>query len=282
VFQLGVLALLCGCCLPPVTISAQEKTPPATIRDEANLFSKEAIERAQSLIAEIGQRHHKELRIDTLEKGPEATEMKAWAAQRFRDLRVDGVYIVITKDPRKFEVVFGNKTREQGVFTQADCDELVKLLRGLGKDRDGVLLQVIQQTRAAMDINAAAKRNWEKLLIGKWLGPSVEFMRDDVKVRGQVFFNFTEKKGSPYLTIGYTGPDGSLETQKTHEVRLEAKGGQRQIFVKRFMGENDLVLTCEIVENALKIAAAPTVSLAGIDGPIDLSGVWKRPTKDHK
>jgi len=282
VFQLGVLALLCGFCLPPVTISAQEKTPPATIRDEANLFSKEAIERAQSLIAEIGQRHRKELRIDTLDKGPEAKEMKAWAAQRFRDLRVDGVYIVITKDPRKFEVVFGNKTREQGVFTQADCDDMVKMLRGLGKGNDEVLLRVVKHALSAMDKNAAEKRHGEKLLIGKWLGPSVEFIRDDVKVRGQVFFNFTEKKGSPFLTIGYTGPDGSLETQKTHEVRLEAKGGQRQIFVKKFVGENDLVLTCEIVENALKIVAAPMVSLAGIDGPIDLSGVWKRPTKDHK
>ena len=145
--KIGLAVVLCGLSLPPATCGQDEK--PRQVKDEAKLFSATAIDEANAIIAKVRDKHRKDLMIETMEKGPVAKEAGKWAANRAVDQRVDGIYVVITKEPRHFEVVVSKKTQESGFFLAADRDKMVAILREyLGKDRDEALLKI---ARFALD-----------------------------------------------------------------------------------------------------------------------------------
>jgi uncharacterized protein len=112
----------------------------AEVRDEAGFFKPETVTEANEVIKEIKQRSKRDLLIDTVghvEKGKrqEATshdpDVKAryfadWAEERARDAGVNGIYVLITRDPAHVEVVVGNHTRE--VFPKSDRHELTQIL----------------------------------------------------------------------------------------------------------------------------------------------------------
>ena len=128
-------ALLLGAgLLAPGMLHAQSKTA-RTVQDDAGLFSKEAITKANSDIARIKSKHGKDFFVETLKEGP-ATGQGAWARNRAKNASINGVYLVFTSEPKHFEVVVGNKTKEK-MFTQTDSDELVDLLKThMGKNRE--------------------------------------------------------------------------------------------------------------------------------------------------
>ena len=145
--KIGLAVVLCGLSLPAATWGLDEK--PRQVKDEAKLFSATAIDEANAIIAKVRDKHRKDLMIETMEKGPVAKEAGKWAANRAVDQRVDGIYVVITKEPRHFEVVVSKKTQESGFFLAADRDKMVAILREyLGKDRDEALLKI---ARFALD-----------------------------------------------------------------------------------------------------------------------------------
>ena len=145
--KFGLAVVLCGLSLPAATWGLDEK--PRQVKDEAKLFSATAIDEANAIIAKVRDKHRKDLMIETMEKGPVAKEAGKWAANRAVDQRVDGIYVVITKEPRHFEVVVSKKTQESGFFLAADRDKMVAILREyLGKDRDEALLKI---ARFALD-----------------------------------------------------------------------------------------------------------------------------------
>src|ERR1700722_18332560 len=134
-------AVLLGLALLPSMFLAQEKDAVRGVRDEAKLFQQDALDEANSIIAEIRQKHHKDLFVETLTEGP-AKNQSAWAVERFNTLGVNGVYIVITTKPKHFELVVGNKTSASGVFTTAHRNEAAKLLQAklkAGKPNDALI-----------------------------------------------------------------------------------------------------------------------------------------------
>jgi hypothetical protein len=112
---------------------------PRTVNDEAKLFSEAAKEKANKEIAEIKRRYRKDLLIETLArpKGGAAAKLSKderakfftrFADERARAARVDGIYALISVEPRYVEVVSGEATRRKGIFTDENDLALAKKL----------------------------------------------------------------------------------------------------------------------------------------------------------
>ena len=143
VFVLGLATL--GLC--PNAIALQSG-PPRTIHDEGQFFSTQAKEQADEKIAKLKREHNRDLVIETLKKinipesvqakGPDAINkfVTDFAARQFNREEVDGVYILISKEPAKFRVHVGKNT-VQRLFTYSDEKKLEKILEdGLRRGED--------------------------------------------------------------------------------------------------------------------------------------------------
>lgn len=111
----------------------------AEIKDDGGFFSPAAIAKANEVIKEIHRDFKKDLLIETFKTVPadRAEEVKkmdkaelnkffqAWALQRARAAQVNGVYILISKEPPHLQVEVGNET-QQKAFTLANRDELAR------------------------------------------------------------------------------------------------------------------------------------------------------------
>src|SRR5271168_1017592 len=125
-FRAGLAMCLFGLLLVPGAASAQDRRV-RHVQDDAHLFGKEAIEQANAVVTNIHDRHHKDLFIESVEKGPEEKKERAeWARARFNNDKIDGVYVVFSKTPPFYQIEVGNKTRSEGYFTKDNIDELVK------------------------------------------------------------------------------------------------------------------------------------------------------------
>jgi uncharacterized protein len=136
-------ALLLGC----VTVAMAALV--GEVRDEAGFFSADAIQKANEVIKEIHKDFKKDLLIETyktlpadkleefkkVEKDKAAREefFQKWARQRGKQAEVNGVIILITKEPGHLEIEVGNETQKRD-FTNADRRELRDLMVGKFKD----------------------------------------------------------------------------------------------------------------------------------------------------
>jgi hypothetical protein len=286
--KIGLAVVAFGLLLLPNAMWGQ-KEPARAVKDEAKLFSEKAIEEANSIIAKIKEKHHKDLLIETMDEGPAAKEAAKWASERYNNAKVDGVYMVITKKPHHFEIVVGKKTRESGLFTTADRDELVSILKGnLGKDRDEALLLVAKFTLDALNKRTSAKPGGEfTKLIGEWLGPPVDVAVrakklnaiPDITVKGQLYLRFSEIRNKPYLDLGYNVPNKegpSLGVFRTCLFQMKEKGKERQIVIRNGNEDGSVVLTYELTDDTLKITSSGKVAVPDAREIVDLSGEWKR------
>ena len=137
--------------------------------DEAKLFSSDAVRYTSPILDQIHDQLHHDLMIETFASIPEdlrplqAREEKAtfynnWVISEARKHGVNGVFILVTKDPPHVQVGVGNKTREND-FTLADRDELVGQLADAfhkGSFNDG-LLDAARFVRKAMARNEKVK-----------------------------------------------------------------------------------------------------------------------------
>jgi uncharacterized membrane protein YgcG len=110
----------------------------AGIRDQAGFFSESAESAAARTIAEIGKSAKKDLLIETYAEIPvEARRgvdlqdkaavkrlFETWSVQRARELGINGIYVVMTREPAHLQVAVGNETQREA-FTLADRDVLV-------------------------------------------------------------------------------------------------------------------------------------------------------------
>src|SRR6266446_7278694 len=133
-------AVLLGWLLTAEPATAQKKkTPARTVQDEAGLFSPTAVQKANAEIAEIKRIYNKDLLIETFGKaraGIEKVELKDrqakrqffvdWALERAKNSLVEGVYVLICKDPHYVQTVVGQRTRETGTFTNKNGDVLAE------------------------------------------------------------------------------------------------------------------------------------------------------------
>src|SRR5438105_1045815 len=134
--------------------AAARTSPPRTVDDEAGFFTPEARAQANRVIAEIKRTHDKDLLVETRREAPaeydkiDKNDPKArsqffrdWALRRARNQEVNGIYVLICKKPPHLEPVVGQHTRASGAFTQANSNELGRILRAnMAKKPDQALL----------------------------------------------------------------------------------------------------------------------------------------------
>ena len=110
----------------------------ASIQDAAGFFSKDAIATAEQQIAALHKQFGKDLRVETYARIPAdradqyvPEKRKAffatWAYQRAKELGLDGVIVLICKDPSFLQVEVGDRTKQQA-FTLANRDYMRDLL----------------------------------------------------------------------------------------------------------------------------------------------------------
>lgn len=142
--NIGVSALAAVLFASPVP--AWALTP--AVHDDAGFFSADAVTKADANIKDIKERHHKDLLIETFPTPPADKEEEAkgddgkanpsffaaWALQRARAQHVNGIYVLICKDPPYIEPAVGNQTHT--LFTDYDRAHLGKILIDHFKKRD--------------------------------------------------------------------------------------------------------------------------------------------------
>ena len=161
-YRAGLFAALFGLLLVPGTAWAQKEGRPRHVHDEAKLFSKEAIVQVNLTIDKIKKTHGKDLYIDTVESGEKDKDARTkWAKTRFNDFGIDGMYIVVSKDPSFYRFYVGDSTREKGYFTKANIDKMDENLKQITKTgkRDDALIEAANYVLESMNEHARAKGN---------------------------------------------------------------------------------------------------------------------------
>jgi hypothetical protein len=118
------------------------------VHDEAELFSREAVQFADQRARNISDRFGWDVRIDAVVEPPEkvrqeirkvwtsrhvAQILNAWALERAREEKLDGVYVLInTGSPKHVSVVAWPEARRKEL-SERDCD---RLREGFVKDAD--------------------------------------------------------------------------------------------------------------------------------------------------
>ena len=150
-----------------VSLSMAQATS-AGIQDAAGFFRQEAIATAEQQIAAIRKKFGKDLRVETYASLPtdradqytpeKRTEFFAtWAYQRAKALGVDGVIVLICKDPAFLQVEVGDRTKQKA-FTLANRDHLRDLLVTAFKQRqfDDGLRQAVTYYGTTLQTNLGA------------------------------------------------------------------------------------------------------------------------------
>ncbi len=127
-----------GCLIIAAPVAAQNRGE--FVHDDAGFFSQEAKSKAEAEIGRMKTQFKKELVVDTVDTVAVPTDITAndtkalnrfidsWADKRFKNEGVQGVYVVIVQKPTKFRIRVGNKTEQDGFFTQSDVAALEKNL----------------------------------------------------------------------------------------------------------------------------------------------------------
>jgi hypothetical protein len=157
-YRAGMFAALFGLLFVPGAAWGQKERP-RQVHDEAKLFSKDAIEQANKTIAKIKEKHHKDLYIETIAQGPDKADATTkWTKARFNEFGIDGIYVVISKEPSYARYFVGDNTRSSGYFTTGNIEKLEGILKGvLGKKKDDALIEIANYTLETMNEHARAK-----------------------------------------------------------------------------------------------------------------------------
>jgi uncharacterized membrane protein YgcG len=137
----------------------------ADVQDDAGLFSDDAVRQANFDLREIKQKYGKDLLVETHAALP--AELKSqvnaqnkdklyadWAQQRGRAAKLDGVIVLITREPSHLQIGVGNKT-QQKAFSLRDRDRMrdQMLTSFRQKQYDQGLLGAVQMYRQTLADN---------------------------------------------------------------------------------------------------------------------------------
>jgi hypothetical protein len=138
---------------------------PPPVKDEAKLFSAEALEKANKKVREVYQTYRKDLVIETYPAVPADLEKKfkekkkaeffeEWAQARAKELGVNGVYVLICKNPTYLQIEMDPETRKKA-FTPRDRERLrAKMIEALREKKfDTGLLEWAEIVEAAYKAN---------------------------------------------------------------------------------------------------------------------------------
>lgn len=157
-----LLTVLVACLLVTGAAAAIEKPE---VRDEEGFFQPETVEKANAIIRTLKQDFGKDLVVETFKSVPEHSvkEVKSmtsrrmarffqeWAEERASMLGVDGVFILLCKQPPYATVVVSEYLQERG-FSEANRSAIARLLptSWTSRSRDTKFLQAIEKTRKEM------------------------------------------------------------------------------------------------------------------------------------
>src|SRR5262249_6129619 len=133
----------------------------ARVRDGGGFFKPETIKQANEILNEIKKRDHRDVVVETYATVPAGKDnevkdkesrerfFKSWAASRARDLDLNGILILICKNPGHLEIEVGNKTSH--VFNDEHRATLRRMLLKSFNEKEydsGLLegLQYVQRT----------------------------------------------------------------------------------------------------------------------------------------
>jgi hypothetical protein len=150
-----------------VTAASARAAPAVT--DEAGFFTPEAVQKAEEGIAQIRQEYQKDLVIETFKAVPEdrlkevanmtprARELffQQWAEERARARNLDGIYVLVCRNPTiTTQVVLGPNTPDS-VFPNRDREELArKFAPHWGRRHyDAQLLDAVTYVRYRLHVN---------------------------------------------------------------------------------------------------------------------------------
>ena len=135
------------------------------IIDSGNFFSDAAKAEANRQLLELGTRFKKEVVIETFKEVPAQVSQgvnlqdraavnrmfEAWTLQQARQHRVNGIYILLSKDPAHLQVIIGNET-QRTLFTSKDRTVLLEMMleKLRTKQPDEALLQGVSVIASAM------------------------------------------------------------------------------------------------------------------------------------
>ncbi len=135
------------------------------VLDEAGIFSPAAVTAAREKVHQIRREYHCDVLIDTVSRPPAADWSKAtswsgrkradyfhgWARERSQQLGVEGIHVLICKQPRHVAVVVWPERLEEQ-FNQKDCTDIERLLtRQLLRSPDETLLTALDRVRTDLE-----------------------------------------------------------------------------------------------------------------------------------
>lgn len=130
--------LMVGAWLIAGPAMAQSKSAARLVQDDAGMFSAKAKDQANADIGKIKTSFKKDLAVETVARAPEPSEKvtpeakrrfyNEWALDRFKNQQVNGVYVVLAKEPHILRIVVGDETRRQNVFTLSDEEKLTSIM----------------------------------------------------------------------------------------------------------------------------------------------------------
>ncbi|MBM3996978.1 MAG: TPM domain-containing protein [Planctomycetes bacterium] len=226
----SVLILIASLFIAPSFANAQEG--PRKIQDEAKFFGEKAIEEANAVVAKIKDKLGKDLVIETKEKGAPDLETAGKVAMKRADAlaesNLDGVYIVLTKEPRSFQVQL-IKGKTGGLITIEQRNELAKILRTtLPKDRDDALVKVAQRAFELMSDRAKTVKASDPPKVDPAPGRKARTVQDE----GELFNKAAIDDANAIIAkvMEQHGKDLFIETVKEGPAKAEAVEWARERF----------------------------------------------------
>jgi len=135
------------------------------IIDGGGFFSDAAKAEANRQLLDLGVRFKKEVVVETFKAIPAEVSQgvnlqdraavnrmfEAWTLQQARQQRVNGIYILLSKEPAHLQVIIGNET-QRTLFTTKDRAALIEVMLGKlrTKQPDDALLQGVSVIATAM------------------------------------------------------------------------------------------------------------------------------------
>jgi hypothetical protein len=125
-----------------VAMAAQAWAVVPEVKDGAGFFTPDALTKANRQLAEIQKKYHKDLLIETLagvpsdktdavqkmDKSARNRFFQTWANERAKQARVEGIYVLITKQPGHIQVEVGKNEQKRLFRVPEDRDQLRNIL----------------------------------------------------------------------------------------------------------------------------------------------------------
>jgi len=220
--------------LATLVLFAGAQLASADVQDNAGFFSEDAVRQANFDLKDIKQKYGKDLLVETLPTLPAEVQSQInaqnkdkvyaeWAQQRGRDAKLDGVIVLITREPSHLQIGVGNKT-QQKAFSLKDRDRLrdQMLTSFRQKQYDQALLNAI---RAVHRGDAFLTNAVERSLIREWMsdaatGPDEPLSPREQEVLKLIAEAHTNKQIAEILHL-------AEKTVESHRANLLRKLGMR-------------------------------------------------------